>query len=177
MPLHLDARLRAGDDPASANVLGTLLQERGLTGRSFNNGLLRFHNAASGQAAVQAVAPRLGMDSADVTPVAFDWLGRQLVAVDRDGESLALLVDGARESVDELCTVPQLFSLLSHEEVDEVFAGTAFTMWRASNEVDALPFSDCVAFITPLNRGGEDSLANTRQEAVADYWQRLNTAA
>lgn len=154
--------------------------DAGYCGRSFEEGLLRFHDAASGpefRAYVRAAFPEIEDPRVDV--LAFDWQGRQIITVRRPlgdgawGEQELRVADLAGGAVQDLCTLPEFGAILQNDLVGQLFGQAQYDDFREVHGVgDAvLAFDECVEYSHPLFLGGVDSVANMAVTDTAVYWE------
>jgi hypothetical protein len=144
-------------------------------GSSFQNGLYRLHDAASGPRAQSLINEAFPSFSARACPFAFDWLGRQFALDDgrkAAGEPLVLLLEpGTGQALE----VPMPFSAFHDEELvdyhDAALATGFFVTW-AQHNASALPLATnrCVGYRVPLFLGGGDIVDNLEVVDVDVYW-------
>jgi hypothetical protein len=176
MPLQRDQGVEGLGGPYVPAHVGRVFVDAGYSGGSFNNGLLRFHDAESGPALrehVLAGFPELKRGKADV--VAFDWHGRQVVALKQGfrREAKLVLADIGRGTVEDLADVSTFATgLLNDAVVDALFDQGPFEAWRAhaGEAGEALAFHDCVEFMVPVYLGGSESLENLNRVDMGVAW-------
>ncbi len=144
-------------------------------GATFNGGLYRFHDAASGAQALALIAEAFPEYASRVCPFGYDWLGRQF-AVDSGrkvgGQPQVLLLEpGTGEALE----VPASF-VAFHEEIlldyaDAALATTFFDSWSAVNG-DSLPLrrDECVGYRVPLFLGGQDGIESVEVSDLNVCW-------
>lgn len=176
MSLRVDAGVSgAGGTFVPAHV-GSVFASAGYCGRSFDEGLLRFHDSESAPTFrdhVREAFPELVSVDADV--VAFDWQGRQIVATNQgDGADPVLVVaDIGRGEVGEFGKLSEFTGILRHDDmVSQVFAESFFREWKnAVGAPDAgLSFTDSVGFSVPLYLGGEYTVGNLELTDTDMLW-------
>jgi hypothetical protein len=149
------------------------LAER-VAGRTFEQGLYRFHDTQSGPLAADLIAAAYPEFTGRATPFAYNWAGHQFAldaARANDGESLILLF--TPESGDAL-KIPYTFTAF-HEALnalrEQALAESMFRSWATTNPT-ALPIgkTDCVGYRVPLFLGGADSIENLEVSDIDVYW-------
>jgi len=147
--------------------------DSGYCGRSFNRGLVRFHDAKSGPEFRELVLTAFaGQIHPDADVLAFDWQARQIVTVPTGEGVMLYLADVGSADVYELATPEEFAAVLTLDNVGEVFNEERFVAFRETNNVAdaALAFTECVEFEHPLFLGGEDSLSNMAVTDTSVYW-------
>jgi hypothetical protein len=141
--------------------------DAGYCGRSFNQGLLRFHDAATAQNYRQLcfeAFPQLRRMDARADVLAFDWNGKQYLTATLSNEpGVAVLVaDLATATVERLATVEEFAAVLKLDTMADFFDGGLYDEWRTAvgRPGEGLAFNDCVEYTIPLWAGGVDEIAN-----------------
>jgi len=144
-------------------------------GCTFETGLYRLHDAASGTIAQQAIAEAFPEFAERATPFAFDWLGREF-AVDSarliDGEPQVLLVEpGTGEALEIPCDLVTFHDSELVEHRDAALAVGFFAEWSTANP-ETLPIrtDSCVGYRVPLFLGGSDTIENLEIVDRDVYW-------
>jgi hypothetical protein len=142
-------------------------------GCTFEDGLYRIHDAASGPKGMELLADAFPEFAARSCPFAYDWLGRQF-AVDGDreeaGEALVLLMEpGTGQALE----IP--FDLVAfHEQLDDLrepaLAQAFFLEWSEASGATPLKPEDCVGYKVPLFLGGSDTVDNLEVVDMDVYW-------
>jgi hypothetical protein len=135
--------------------------DAGYCGRSFNSGLVRFHDSVSGplyRGHMLTAFPELAQLGIDV--LAFDWMGRQVLT--RAGTETLLLADPAIGEVGEFFEVGEFSQALRIDAASRAFEGELYAAWRAAVGAGERPiaFTDGVQYAVPLFLGGEASVTN-----------------
>jgi hypothetical protein len=135
--------------------------DAGYCGRSFNSGLLRFHDSVSTplfRAHVLTAFPDLEGTGIDV--LAFDWMGRQVLT--RGGSPELLLADPAIGEYGEFLEVGMFSQVLKIDGAARAVEGELFAAWRAAAGAGERPlnFTDGVQYAIPLFLGGTHDAAN-----------------
>lgn len=185
MPLTVDPTV---DNAGGAYVppnFPTALADAGYCGRSFNQGLIRFHDAESGPEFTELVReafPEIADPEAGV--VAFDWRGRQLVSA-RDsaadggwGGMLIHIADLGAGALYEIATPAEFAGALRNGAIEEALEAQAFSEWRAANGVPTatLAFDECIEYEVPLFLGGDDTLENMSVTDTSVLWTVIGQA-
>ncbi|MGC3993922.1 MAG: hypothetical protein QM779_07430 [Propionicimonas sp.] len=141
--------------------------DAGYCGRSFNEGVLRFHDAQTGpnyrELCFEAF-PELATVDADADVLAFDWHGRQYVtaAVAGTPDVQVLILDVCAGTIERLAGVAEFAAVLKLDNMRDFFDGDFYDQWRAAvgRPDGQLGFSDCVEFTVPLYLGGPETVEN-----------------
>lgn len=144
-------------------------------GATFNGGLYRVDDAASGAQSLALIAEAFPEYASRACPFGYDWLGRQF-AVDSGrkvgGQPQVLLLEpGTGEALE----VPVSFVGFHEEELldyaDAALATTFFDSWSAVNS-DSVPLrrDECVGYRVPLFLGGQDGIENVEVSDLDVYW-------
>jgi hypothetical protein len=169
-PLTLTT-VEPGSEPFAPNRLGSVFQERGLPGATFNNGLLRFHNAESGALAEENLLEFFGERALELTPFAVDWRGRHFCRVDIDGQDMAIRTDCAFIEASTLDDFPgTLEFLLDHPGAAEVIGAPEMQEAFDALGVFGLTFTDSIGMKIPAFLGGEEELSNYEVNNMDVYW-------
>jgi len=178
MPLTVDPTVdNAGGAYVPANF-PSALADAGYCGRSFNQGLIRFHDASTGPEFTELVRdafPEIADPDAGV--VAFDWRGRQLVSLRNGnpdgtwGEVLIHIADLGTGTIYEAATPREFGAALQDGAIEEALEAEAFAAWRAANGfAAALGFDECIEYEVPLFLGGDDTLENMSVTDTSVLW-------
>jgi hypothetical protein len=139
----------------------------GYCGRSFNQGVLRFHDATTGpnyRELCFAAFPELASIDPDADVLAFDWHGRQyLTALPNGvGDVQVLIADIGAGTLEILVGVVEFAAVLKMDNMRDFFDGQLYDQWRASvgRPGAGLAFTDCVEFTMPLYLGGAETVDN-----------------
>lgn len=164
-PWHDGPLLRAG---------GYAELARRFAGCTFEDGLYRLHDAATGPRGAALIADAFPAFAPRASPFGFDWLGRQF-ALDAErsdgGEALVLLLE---PGTGEVLEVPLPFSQF-HEQLSDLrepaLAASFFDEWRRADP-GAAPLSpaQCAGYRVPLFLGGEDAVGNLEVVDMEVYW-------
>jgi len=145
-------------------------------GCTFENGLYRVHDSASGRAAHEAFRDGFPRYVGRALPFGFDWLGRQF-ALDQeriqDGEPLVLMLDpGTGETLEIPATFVDFHDGELVDYPDAALAKPFFEAWSVQNHSDLLPlaFTQCVGYRVPLFLGGRDVVSNLEVTDLDVYW-------
>ena len=161
-------------DPRLTSATGyTELADR-FAGCTFENGLYRLHDDATGPRSAALIADAFAEFAERACPFGYDWLGSQF-ALDsgrvEDGEALVLILEpGTGEALE----VPLSFGAF-HEELDDyrepALAAGFFANWAKVNP-DRLPLraSECAGYRVPLFLGGADVVDNLELIDLHVYW-------
>ena len=176
MPLRVDNGVQGSGGAYAPGNVGDVFATAGYCGRSFNEGLIRFHDSASAPAFREHVAtafPELARTGADV--LAFDWQGRQLVATNNSGtdDTELVVADIGRGEVSEFGSLSQFTNILRHDDLTaQLFEEDLFTGWKQTvgGAGLGLPFTDCVTFTLPLYLGGTNEPTNLEQGDMDMAW-------
>jgi Domain of unknown function (DUF1851) len=161
-------------DERLLGVAGYMQLAGGFAGCSFENGIYRLHDEATGPRAVSWIADSFPQFAARACPFGYDWLGRQFAVGSarlEGGEPLVLLLE---PGTGEVLEIPYSFADF-HEHLDELrepaLAGSFPASWaRANAELLPLGISQCVGYKVPLFLGGKDSLENLEVIELEVYW-------
>lgn len=156
------------------SVAGYREMSSSFAGCSFEGGVYRVHDEATGPRAQDWVTEAFPQFAARACPFGYDWLGRQF-AVDsgraEGGEPLVLLFE---PGTGEVLEIPFSFARF-HEQLDELrepaLAGSFFASWaRVNPELLPLDSQQCVGYRVPLFLGGMDALDNLEVVDLEVYW-------
>jgi hypothetical protein len=191
MPLIPDQGIDHAGGPYVPKGIPSVFADAGYCGRSFNEGVLRFHDAVSGpefRAYVRAAFPEIVDPAMDV--LAFDWQGRQIItlrekrSLGRWGEAELHVADLAAGQILELATIPEFAAVLKQDLTDQVFNKAQYDAFREAFSAPGgvLAFTECVEYSHPLFLGGQDHVSNMAVIDAAVYWSvtgqlRASTAA
>lgn len=147
----------------------------GYCGRSFNLGLIRFHDSDSGPQYRQQVLDAFPeLDAAKTDVLAFDWNGRQVVTQgqDDDGEYSLLLADIGAGLVSEFLTADELAGMLKVDHGAIAFDEALYLAWKQSLGVadQGIEFTDCVELISPEYLGGQRTIDNLQLTDLDVSW-------
>lgn len=144
-------------------------------GCSFENGLYRLHDDASGPRALTWIAEAFPEFADRACPFGYDWLGRQF-AIDTGrqevGQPLLLLLEpGTGEPLE----IPSTFAAFHDEEIvdyrDAALASGFFDTWsHTQGAVVPVPRGSCVGYRVPLFLGGRDDVDNLELVDLDVYW-------
>jgi hypothetical protein len=151
--------------------------DAGYCGRSFNSGMLRFHDSNTGpnyrELCFEAF-PEIRSIDPDADVLAFDWNGKQYLTTKVSGQSdiMILVANLNAAQVYQLATVQEFAAVLKMPNVGEYFDMPLFDQWRASvNATNSqLAFTDCVDYEMPLYLGGNDSVDNLQLSDLDVSW-------
>jgi hypothetical protein len=144
-------------------------------GCTFDNGLYRCHDEASGPRGYQLIADAFPELAGKVCPFAFDWYGRQFAVDSRRrpaGEPLLLLIDPTTGAAYQ---VPHPFVAFHDQmlvdEPDEAVAREYFVQWARAHP-SALPLrpDQCVGPQLPLSLGGSDAVDALELTDMEVHW-------
>lgn len=139
----------------------------GYCGRSFNQGLLRFHDATTAPLfrayVVEGFAEIVQLDpNADV--LAFDWQGRQYLTALPAGATEVQIIraDIGRGVLEDLGPEQHFTTLLQAPGLYQYLDGERYDQWRAAtgNPSMQLAFTDCVELVRPTYAAGQDNIDN-----------------
>lgn len=144
-------------------------------GATFDRGLYRFHDAASGPLALLLVEEAFPENAGSVCPFGYDWLGRQ-IAVDlariENGQPQVLLFDVGDGHVYE---VPSSFVDFHDRDLikfaDATLGSGWFAEWSPSNG-DILPLGrdQCMGYRIALFLNGAADIENLELSDIDVYW-------
>ncbi|RKR76406.1 T6SS immunity protein Tdi1 domain-containing protein [Frondihabitans australicus] len=156
---------------------GSLFADANYCGRSFDRGLLRFHNAESGAEAQELVTAAFTRDVAPGTAFfAIDWLGRQFGARparpgEGDGQPVVVIANvGSGEYEGEVAPLDEFIGFLGSDAAATTLGAEAYAAWREANGAPQLDFDECLGYRIPLFLGGTDSPDNVELNDVSVYW-------
>jgi hypothetical protein len=146
-----------------------------MAGSTFQNGLYRIHNSASGPAALEAIGEGFPEFTDRVRPFGFDWLGRQFaldLARVRGGEPLVLMFEpGTGEALEIPATLIEFHETELVDHGDAALAEPFFEEWSAGHRSELpIAFDQCVGYRQPLFLGGQDDLGNLELTDMEVYW-------
>ncbi len=170
MPLNLSAT-HPDTRPYQPEVLGPVIEDNRLPGTTFNNGLLRFHNAESGALAQENLHEFFGDRAAELTPFAVDWRGRHFCRVQMDGNDMALRTDSAFAEASPLTSYEDTIAFLlqspdAPEFLEEDTMNAAFQRF----DMFGIEFDRCLGLKIPAFLGGEETLENLDPSDMDVYW-------
>jgi hypothetical protein len=174
--LTLDTNVDHGGSTFSPRHFTTEFARAGYSGRSFNKGLLRFHDAASGAKFIELV--RIAFPSiADphAAAVAFDWMGRQVVCArtkKRIGWSDArlYLADVDFAELEDIGPPDSLAQLLSSDQYKQALEEPEFESWLNATGTASLAFDECVEYVVPPFLGGAQTQDNLVLANTSVHW-------
>lgn len=143
-------------------------------GCSFEDGIYRIHDAATGPRGLAWLAESFPQFASRACPFAYDWLGRQFATDSgrlEGDESLVLLFE---PGTGEVLEIPFSFAAF-HEQLDDLrepaLAQSFFASWAKANP-DLLPLhvAQCAGYKVPLFLGGKDTLENLEVIDLDVYW-------
>ncbi|MDR1441183.1 MAG: DUF1851 domain-containing protein [Bifidobacteriaceae bacterium] len=141
--------------------------DAGYCGRSFNQGVLRFHDSTTGpnyRGLCFDAFPELSAIDRRADVLAFDWNGKQYLTAKVRGQKqvMILVADLGTGSVEPLSDVSTFAGVLKEPNMAEYFSGDLYDEWRNAVERPEaqLAFTDCVEYTMPLYLGGLDSIEN-----------------
>ncbi|MFB2597471.1 T6SS immunity protein Tdi1 domain-containing protein [Herbiconiux sp. P17] len=172
----LDADVDHGGPAYAPRHFTDEFAKAGYSGRSFNKGLLRFHDAHSGPEFLEHI--RVAFPSiADphASAIAFDWMGRQIVCArtkKRFGwtDARLLLADVDFAQLDELGDPDSLSRVLSNGQYRHALAEPQFESWREATGTAALAFDECVEYTIPPFIGGAQTQENMAVMNTSVHW-------
>jgi hypothetical protein len=176
MTLRPDEHTRGSGTPNHISNFPTLFVDRRWSGRSFNDGLLRFHDGDT--AAEFSEDVRFAFDdvlSDDLRVLAFDWSGRQIV-VDRprkrfgQGKAIVYSADPATGSIEEIATPEEFIQFLAVPEFGDAFQEPLYREFLRHAGRSSIEFGESVGFATPLFLGGEARVENMEVSDSSVYW-------
>ncbi|MFB2581027.1 hypothetical protein ACEXQD_07225 [Herbiconiux sp. P15] len=179
MPLTVDPTI---DNAGGAYVppnFPSALADAGYCGRSFNQGLIRFHDGSSAPEFTEMVREAFPeIPDPDAGVVAFDWMGRQLVSLRTRaedgtwGEVLIHIADLGTGTLYEAATPAEFGGALRNGAIEEALDAQTFTDWRAANGVPTatLGFDECIEYDVPLFLGGDDTVRNMGVTDTSVLW-------
>ncbi len=173
MTLRVDPSSRDGV-PCVPEGAPSTFADAGYCGASFNEGLLRFHDAASAGAIRESVMDAFSAEVAGTLDVlACDWMGRQIVAVAGGGDDPVLYVaDIGRGQVSEWIRWSQFCSAVQDGSIAGALEQDALTVLRGSLEPAGcmLDFDECFGYSMPLFLGGAESADNIEVIDLEVHW-------
>ena len=165
-------------DPWADAYLGTVGGcaefSRQWAGTTFEQGLYRVVDAASGPQLTRLVVEAFPDFSARVHPFAYDWMGRAFAIddgrVNGDQHMVLLLEPGTGEALE----LPHSFTSFHEQLIDitePALAAGFFREWANAN-AGALPIapSECAGYKVPLFLGGKDTVENLDVVDLDVYW-------
>lgn len=183
---------RLSDTRWEPPLVGTFYSSRDLCGVSMNDGLLRFHDAASGAIGQEFVDETFGLDGLRADVFAHDWRARQFAVTDTlpdplehglaPGEPAVLLLDCFDMSITPWVSLPQFEVALGVPMARESLHESLFREWLTANELTGLAFDRCAGASVPgFYRGplAVDNLPHDKTEVylsfVAQLWAFAKT--
>ncbi|SDZ32636.1 T6SS immunity protein Tdi1 domain-containing protein [Herbiconiux ginsengi] len=176
MKLILDADISHGGPAYTPRYFTDEFARAGYSGRSFNRGLLRFHDAASGPEFLESVRVAFpSITDPHASAVAFDWMGRQIVCArtkKRFGwtEPRLLLADVDFAQLDDIGHPDSLARILASNQYRQAFEEPEFESWRQATGVEALAFDECVEYAIPPFLGGDQTQENLALVDTSVHW-------
>jgi hypothetical protein len=173
-------------DPAERSVapwrqplVSDIFFDKGLCGRSFGKGLLRFHDSRSGEIGQEFVDHVFQPRGLPAQVFAFDWLARQFAVTDRlrfDGKvdptrtaRTIVVLDPFDMSITPWTDVDKFEHALNVPMAQEFLNQPLFDAWRASVNVDRLTLDRCAGATVPKFYGGIREPANLTNDDVDVY--------
>ncbi|AMM18992.1 hypothetical protein AX769_01100 [Frondihabitans sp. PAMC 28766] len=162
--------------------LGGVFADANYCGRSFDEGLLRFHNADTGAEGGELVRAAFGDDVALGTAFfAIDWRGRQYGAVPPStpqADPLIVVADVGTGVLEPVAGLSDFIGFLNGDGAAATLGAGAYAEWRAANgtagqDAEQLAFDECLSYIHPLFLGGTDDTANLERTDVSVHWTVL----
>jgi hypothetical protein len=151
----------------------------GYSGVSFERGLYRLHDQASGALADRVVGGGFPAFRDRIHCFGFDWMGCQFaLSKDRsDGtEPLVVMFEPATGEVLEVeCSFQDFHNVVVVQDTVHALAVEGFIEWAEANPGSLpLDFTQCVGHKAPLFLGGEDTIENMEVGDIEVYWHLLN---
>lgn len=173
-----DATVYGDLTPWAPAPFGPLFADANYCGRSFDEGLLRFHNATSGAEAGELAAVAFGGDIEPGTAFfAVDWLGRQYGARsssetdDGDAAPVVVIADIGTGFYDaDVAPLDEFIGVLGSDAAPVVLGAERYAAWRQTHGAPQLDVDQCLGYAHPLFLGGPDSLANLELSDISVYW-------
>lgn len=167
----MDQGIHGGGDRYEPSGIGAVFADAGYCGMSFNDGLVRFHDSASGptyRAFVNAAFPELE-GRGDV--LAFDWHGSQVVT--RPGSEVLWLADPNTGELVEFLSPGEFDQSLKIDAGALAFDGELFNRWREHvDRVGArVPWNAAISYRVPLYAGGEEGVERLRFGDLDVLWE------
>lgn len=161
----------SNSSPYAPEAVGPLIVENRLPGCTFNNGLLRFHNEESGAVAQQCLFQCFGESAVELTPFAFDWLGRHYCRVQIDGQDMAVRTDSAFQEASVITDFDKtvIYFLEVDEAPDLLDIGLMERIFERLG-VSGLKFTECIGFKIPPFLGGTEEISNFELNNIDVYW-------
>jgi hypothetical protein len=165
---------QAWAEPYLMGIQGYAEFSNRFAGRTFEEGLYRVVDGATGPKMAALIAEAFPDFSARAHPFAYDWLGRQF-AVDSGridgGQPLVLMLE---PGTGEVLEIPMSI-LAFHEKLgglrEPALAASFFAEWAQSSK-GSLPLrlTECVGYRVPLFLGGTDTVDNLEVVDLEVYW-------
>lgn len=154
-----------------ANLLDPELTRRNVAGATFNNGLLRFHNATSGALAQQNLFEFFGERASELTPFAVDWRGRHFCRVHIDGQDMAMRTDSAFNEASPIADYATTVAyMLDDPGASELLEENAMAEAFQTLHIFGLRFTDCVGLKVPAFLDGAETVDNLEVNDLDVYW-------
>jgi hypothetical protein len=147
--------------------IGPLIADSDLPGSTFNLGLLRFHNATSGEEVQLELAEIWPREEYDLIPFAFDWRGRQFCRLYTQGQDIVVRADVAYNELAPLREFePTLLGMIESDGVLEYLELEEMQKAFDHLGIMGLPFDECIGMKVPPCLGGDESLSNMNVSPV-----------
>lgn len=162
--------------PRGLNELG-LSDYSELAGTSWNDGLLRFHDADSSADLTDSICQAFGKAVPSGSfAIAYDWSARQIfVEVTRARLSRKISVtlrsaDIATGQLDEVASPSEFLQLLQYAEWTEAFNEDPYRRYLEQSGGAPLGWSEVIGFAVPPFLGGGLGLDNFERIDASVYW-------
>lgn len=160
-------------------LVGGMFADRGLSGRSMNSGLLRFHDAVSAPAAQATVDAMFRTRGLDAEVFAFDWLARQFAVTSRltpeglpdrtQASRTVVVLDPFDGSVTPWVDAHSFERALSVPLAQDFLMPDLFSEWMSAAGIGQLPFDACAGASVPGFYGGKREVSNLSLDSVEVY--------
>ncbi|WP_016888642.1 hypothetical protein [Mycobacteroides abscessus] len=160
-------------------LVGGMFADRGLCGRSMNNGLLRFHDAVSGPVAQATVDAMFRTRGLDAEVFGFDWLARQFAVASRltpeglpdnaQTSRTVVVLDPFDGSVTPWVDAHSFERALSVPLAQDFLMPELFREWMVAAGLNQLPFDACAGASVPGFYGGKREISNLSLDSVEVY--------
>jgi len=154
--------------------VGDTFSKAGYCGSSFNSGLVRFHDEASGTEVSTLAGDAFGSVARYVGFFAFDWLGRQIGLIDAEygqaGMPETLIFDIGAGEIRGVGSLEEFVERLSDGTIKQLLSEDALVTWKEANPGRTISFTECVGLIHPLFLGGQATLENLEICDISVYW-------
>ena len=141
-----------------------------IQGRSFDNGLVRFHCRASLERWTGIIRDRIRPSTSDILPLFFDWEGRQFFHHEEGARTY--FFDPATKEIDWLTkSASELLGRICSDEGRDVLGAEVFEAARQHLGGPVLGYDECIGFVLPLFLGGDEAPSNREISNLEVFWE------